>query len=163
MEPVPLSSAPAASALRLTLRASRRLAALLLLVHGGALTLTFTLPLSRLFMLLLAVAISVSLVWSLGAARLKRRAIVELMWDTMGEWMLRDAAGGEMQARLLPGAYVHPQWVILNFVPVGQRWRWYRHGRRRTVILLNDMLDADSLRRLRVRLLAAPHTPPEPE
>lgn len=159
MEPVSLSSAPAPSVLRLTLRVSRRLTALLLLAHGGALALTFTLPLSRPHILLLSAAISVSLVWSLSAAMLKRRAIVELIWDAMGEWTLRDASGSEIQARLLPGAYVHPQWVILNFVPAGQRWHW----RRRTVILLNDMLDADSLRRLRVRLLAAPHTPPEPE
>ncbi|MDO9371989.1 MAG: hypothetical protein Q7U07_05295 [Gammaproteobacteria bacterium] len=161
MEPASLSSVPAPSALRLTLRASRRLAALLLLVHAGALTLTFTLPLVPAIMVLLAVAISASLVWSLSAALLKRRAIVELIWDAMGEWTLRDASGSEIQARLLPGAYVHPQWVILNFVPAGQRCRWHR--RRHTVILLNDMLDADSLRRLRVRLLAAPHTPPEPE
>lgn len=161
MEPVSLSSVGEPAVLRLSLRASSRLAALLFLVHAGALTLMFTLPLAPAIMLLLAGAISVSLVWSLGAALLKRRAIVELIWDAMGEWTLRDAAGGELQARLVPGAYVHPQLVILSFVPVGQRRRW--HGRRHTVILLNDMLDAGSLRRLRVRLLAAPHTSPEPE
>lgn len=161
MDQTLLSSAPTANTLRLVLLPSYRLAALLLLVHAGALTLTFTLPLVPAIMLLLAGAVSVSLVWSLGGALLKRRAIVELIWDAMGEWTLRDAAGGEIQAHLLPGGYVHPQLVILNFVPVGQRRRW--HWRRHTVVLLNDMLDADSLRRLRVQLLAAPHTSSEQE
>ena len=108
-------------------------------------------------MILLVVAIIVSMGWSLTAAMLKRCPIVELIWDTMDEWTLRDAQGGEMQARLLPGAYVHPWLVILNFVPVVQRR--HRH-RRRTVILLSDMIDANSLRHLRVRLLAAPRTSP---
>ncbi|MDA1107261.1 MAG: hypothetical protein O2845_02530 [Proteobacteria bacterium] len=132
---------------------------LLVLIHAGALTLTFLLPLAQEVMLLLAGLISASLMWSLSNVLLKRGAILELVWDALGEWILHDAAGSEIQARLLPGAYVHPQWVILNFVPVAQRWPWRRY----TVILLGDMLDADSLRRLRVRLLAAPHTPPEPE
>lgn len=157
MEPVPLSSTAASAALRLVLRPSYRLVLFLVLIHAGALALTLTLPVAPVVTLMVWVALVTSLGWSLSAAWLKWHAITELTGDAAGEWTLRDATGAEVRARLAPGSYVHPQLVVLNFVPAG--WRW----RRRTVILLSDMLDAASFRRLRVRLLAGPDMSPEQE
>ena len=126
-------------------------------MHAGALLLILMLPLHWAVMLTLGLVVSASLVWSLGVARLKWGAIAELIEETAGEWTLCDAAGDAVTARLLPGSYLHPQLVVLNFACTGRRWG------RRSVVILGDMLDGDSFRHLRVRLLAVSHTPPEPE
>lgn len=130
---------------------------LLVLIHAGALALTFLLPLSWAVVLLLWLMISVSLGWSLSRALLKRGAIVELIEEVAGEWTLCDAAGNTMMVRLLPGNYVHSQLVVLNFAHLDKGWRRHR------VVILGDMLNADSFRHLRVRLFAVSHRPPEPE
>ena len=147
----------ASAALRLTLRPSRHLFGLLLLMHAGALLLILMLPLHWAVMLTLGLVVSASLVWSLGVASLKWGAIAELIEETAGEWTLCDAAGDAVTARLLPGSHLHQQLVVLNFACTGRRWG------RRSVVILGDMLDGDSFRHLRVRLLAVSHTPPEPE
>lgn len=130
---------------------------LLVLIHAGALGLTFILPLPWVVVLVLWLMIIGSLGWSLGRALFKWGAVVELIEAAAGEWTLCDAAGNIMIARLLPGSYLHSQLVVLNFVRNGERWRRYR------VVVLGDMLDVDSFRHLRVRLLAVSHRPPEPE
>jgi len=149
--------ASASAALRFTLRPSRRLVVVLILIHAGALVLALMLPLPWPVMLVLWLATLTSLGWSLGVALLKQGAIVELIEEVAEEWALRDSAGNVVVTRLLPGCYLHPQLVVLNFARNGERWR------RRRVVILADMLDADSFRRLRVRLLAAPRTPLAPE
>lgn len=128
---------------------------LLVLMHAGALGLTFMLPLP--WAVALWLMIVASLGWSLSRALLKRGAIVELIEEVAGEWTLCDAAGNTMGVRLLPGSYLHPQLVVLNFARLDKRWRRYR------VVILGDMLNADSFRHLRVRLRAVSHRPPEPE
>ncbi len=149
--------APASAALRFTLRPSRRLVILLMLAHAGALVLVLMLPLPWPAMLVLWLATLVSMGWSISIAFLRRSAIVELIHEAEGEWALRDAAGNAMMGRLLPGSYLHPQLVVLNFARNGERWRLRR------VVILADMLDADSFRRLRVWLLAGSHSPLAPE
>lgn len=130
---------------------------LLVLIHAGALGLTFLLPLPWAVVLLLWLMMIVSLGWSLSRALLKWGAIVELIEEVAGEWTLCDAAGNAMRVHLLPGSYVHSQLVVLNFARLDKGWRRYR------VVVLGDMLNADSFRHLRVRLLAVTHRPPEPE
>ena len=60
-----------------------------------------------------------------------------------GRWRLRDGKGGTRPARLT-GGYAHPLIVILNFRP--------DDAPRRSLALLPDAADAESLRRLRVLL-----------
>lgn len=62
-----------------------------------------------------------------------------------GSWALQTADGRNHPAWLLESSYVHPRLVILNFALGGLA--------RRSVVLLPDSIDADDLRRLRVRLL----------
>lgn len=130
---------------------------LLVLLHAGALALTFLLPLPWIVVLVLWLMIVGSLGWSLGRALLKWGAVAELIEEVAGEWTLRDAAGNTMMTRLLPGSYLHSQLVVLNFARLNKRWRRY------WVVILGDMIDVDSFRHLRVRLFAVSHKPPEPE
>ncbi len=130
---------------------------LLILLHVGALALTFLLPLPWIVVLVLWLMIIASLGWSLSRALLKWGAIVELIEEVAGEWTLCDAAGNSMRVHLLPGSYVHSQLVVLNFARLDKRWHRYR------VVILDDMLNTDSFRHLRVRLFAVSHRPPEPE
>lgn len=126
-------------------------------MHAGALGLTFLLSLPWTVLLVLWLMIIASLSWSLGRVLLKWGAIVELIEEVADEWTLCDDAGKTMVARLLPGSYLHSQLVVLNFARLDKRWRRHR------VVILGDMLNADSFRHLRVRLLAVPHKFPEPE
>lgn len=59
------------------------------------------------------------------------------------EWRLLTGAGEALELRLEPNAFVHPLLLVLSFAAA---------GRRLCVLLLPDNTDADTLRRLRVRL-----------
>lgn len=143
-----MTSADLTAPLRMELRRSLRLAVLLLLLHGGALLLAMLVPLVWWAKSLLVAAIVASFIETFITYALLRgkRAIRELVSYSDGRWSLRRTTGEEFTARLLPGAYVHPQLIILTFQRDEERWR------RSTVVLLRDTLDATSLRRLRMRL-----------
>ncbi len=132
--------------LHLELRPSRLLQALLLAVHGGALVAALFVPLPWPLRLLVALALLVSLRYSVArwASLSARRAVVALLRDELGEWHATLAGGGELSLRLLPDSYVSGWLVVLNF----------SGGTRRAlpVVILPDMLDRESLRRLRARL-----------
>lgn len=141
--------------LRLEPHRSLWLAGLLLSAHAGAFVLVFFLPLPVWAKLLIACIISISLYTTLNTYALLRgrRAIVSALCDSDNEWALRNAAGHEFCARLLPGSYVNSALVILNF-SAGSRWRCC------SMVLMPDSLDAATLRRLRVRLLHPPAQDP---
>jgi toxin CptA len=116
-------------------------------MHGGALLLIPPLKLPAWLALLLSTAVVVSLTYTLTTHALlsSRRAIVQLIWDAEGKWTLLTLKGERLEAQLLPITYLHPRLVILNF-RLGKPWE------RRAVMLLPDSVDADTFRRLRVRL-----------
>jgi toxin CptA len=142
--------------LRLEPRRSLWLASLLLIAHAGAFVLVIVVPLPYGVKILLAGLIGISLTISLRNYALQRgrRAIVSAVWDSDNQWTLRNTAGREFEANLLPGSYVNAALVILNF-SAGSRWRFY------SMVLMPDSLDAITLRRLRVRLLHPPARDPQ--
>ena len=80
-----------------------------------------------------------------------------MIWDSDNDWSLHAASGEQLAVRLLPGSYVHPLLVILNFEleapplgtsPSGQLF----NTRRRSIVLAKDSADATTLRQLRARL-----------
>lgn len=134
--------------LRLELHPSLWLAGLLLFVHGGALVLLAFLPIPRWVTLLLVCAVAASFVATLTFHALLggRRAVVQLLWNTEGDWTLITVAGKALEARLLPGSYVMPYLTVLKFKVEGRRLP-------RFVVLTGDALDVEGFRCLRVRLL----------
>ena len=74
------------------------------------------------------------------------RAIVRLLWNSDGTWLLEDAEGRKSQAALLPNSYVHARLMVLNF-KLGT-------GMKRSRVLLGDEADVELLRRLRARLMS---------
>ncbi|MCY4211674.1 MAG: hypothetical protein OXD47_07855 [Gammaproteobacteria bacterium] len=67
-----------------------------------------------------------------------------LQLDRHERWLLLQAGQEAVELRLLPGALVHPRVVVLCFREPD--------GRTRSCVLTHDNLDAQTLRRLRVRL-----------
>lgn len=139
-----MSSSAYAAPLRLELRRSRRLALYLLAVHAGALALIPALPLAAPAAWLLAGLVLLCLLRSYAGRVLMRGGhdVVALVWERDGAWRLLERGGREPVCRLRPDSYVHPLLTVLNFT--GER--------RGAVVLLPDSLDADTFRRLRVRL-----------
>jgi Membrane-bound toxin component of toxin-antitoxin system len=136
-----------ATPLRLEPGVSRRLGGFLMLSHGAALA---VLPFCGLPPLpVAAIALGVVLSW----LRTRRRevlrrdpdAIHALVWEEGNRVRLTLRSGQETGATLRPFVYMQPRLVILHFR------RDDGHAAR--LVLLPDMLDADSFRRLRVRLL----------
>ena len=70
-------------------------------------------------------------------------SIDEFTCEEGGAWMLLTRGGTLHKAQLLPSTYIHPALVVLNF-STGKN--------RRSVVILPDRMDAEALRRLRVRL-----------
>ncbi len=68
----------------------------------------------------------------------------QVILDSENRWWLRMREAGDRRLGLLPGSFVHPWMIILRFVDEA--------AKRYTLILCDDNLDADTLRRLRVRL-----------
>ncbi|MBO8085729.1 MAG: hypothetical protein J7D61_06800 [Marichromatium sp.] len=126
-------------------RRSSRLLLWILLVHTLAVAVALALPLGHwrwaLAALILLGAgfalldrVHARLPWSIVAAR----------WEADGGWRLWLRDGRELNARLSAASFVAPRLVVLH-------WRVGRL-RRRSLVLFVDALDADTLRRLRVRL-----------
>jgi hypothetical protein len=126
---------------------SRRLGGLLALSHGAALA---VLPFSGLPPLpAAALALSVVLSWLRSHRRdvLRRDpdAIASLIWESGNRCRLLLRSGEEIGAVLRPFGFLQPWLVILHF----RR----DDGRAARLVLLPDMLDRETFRRLRVRLL----------
>jgi hypothetical protein len=71
--------------------------------------------------------------------------VLNALWDENGDWFLFDSRERQHTAELLCGGFVSAPLVILSF-------RLDRPWRRRHLLLTWDSLDADLLRKLRVRL-----------
>jgi hypothetical protein len=136
-----------ATPLRLEPGVSRRLGGFLALSHGAALA---VLPFSGLPNLpVAALALGVVLSW----LRCRRRdvlradpeAIASLVWEAGNRWRLRLHSGTETGAALRPFVFMQPWLVILHF----RR----DDGRPARLVLLPDMLERETFRRLRVRLM----------
>ncbi len=140
-----MSSTGYATPLNLELRPSWRLSAFLVISHTGALTALLMTSLPWWAVIGISVITAVSLVRLLARFALLTdpRAIEQLEWPAGNEWRLYRHDSTVETGVLVPGAYLHPWLVVLAF-RVG---RWRRH-----VVILPDMLDAETFRRLRVRL-----------
>ena len=94
----------------------------------------------------LGVALAGSLVWHWLDTVLRRLpgSVRSFTWLTGSDCRLQPVRGPARRVRLSGAAFVQPWLVILGY----RAGRW----RRRYLLLLPDMLDADTLRRLRVRL-----------
>ena len=143
-----MSSSAYATPLVLEPRPSRQLLSLALLVHAGALALLPVLAAIPWPLRLLLAGLVVGSLWfELGRLGWRRdaRRIRRLSWGADNDWRLELANGEELDARLLPSSFVHPRLVVLHLRVEGRRPA-------RTLALMPDSLDAQSLRRLRVRL-----------
>ena len=132
------------SPLRIKLHSSRILGSFIIASHCGALVLSLvSAPLWA------GILISAGIIYSL-VNSLKRHgllgdqtAISDLVWDDNNEWLVTTRGGEEQHAQLLLPVYLHTRIVILNF---------RIHNRRRPLVILPDVLDRESFRKLRVRL-----------
>lgn len=141
-----MSSNQSEPPLHLEPRSSRRLALALLLIHGAAMVAVVNLVLPPWGLAALAGSVIVSLYYTVNTHVLgrSRSAVCSLLWDSSGQWTLVSCGGERWDARLLPGSYIHPRLLVLNFATV-QRGH-------RAVVLLPDSLDPRTYRRLLVRL-----------
>jgi len=126
------------------LRPSWWLASYLGLVHGIAAAGVMATPLAFHMETPLLLLLTVSLVHALRRVLLRSpRAVVALTCDRDGAWLLELGDGQVLGAELRPGALIHPRLMILSF-------RGSQSGL--NVVLTGDNVDADQVRRLRVRL-----------
>ena len=73
----------------------------------------------------------------------EERYAVRLVWDELGQWRLWLTDGSEWDVHLEGDSFVSPEVMILNFSSGQRRFHW---------VVLSDVLDGDTRRRLRVRL-----------
>lgn len=136
------SSKKYAAPLRLEPRFSMRLAVFLALASAGALLLPWLalLPAGwRVVIFLLAFALA----WPGWRDAFGGRRITLAVWDELGVWQLELADGTTAEAELEGGSFVTPAVMVLGF----------RSGEgRHSLVVLADTLDAETRRRLRVRL-----------
>jgi hypothetical protein len=141
-----MSSPAYALPLRLERQPSRYLMSTVIVVHGAALLVLLPLPLPWWIKVPLAAGIVAQWIgaWRNHVTLTAPAAVKTLVWLAENRWELFCADGASCEARLLPGAYVHPFLVILRFMT--------EDNRRCAVILPPGSLHADYHRRLRVRL-----------
>ena len=132
--------------LRLTPYYSVRLAAYLFTIHAVALLVVFTLVSPWWLVVGLSTAILFSLLRSNRRYLQYRgyRVIRSAEINGQDEWRLQQTNGDEVRAELQSSSYIHPKLSVLNFRS--------EQGKRYSLILLPDGIDAESFRRLRVRL-----------
>lgn len=161
-----MSSLGYATPLRLERRVSRHLLAGIGLTHGGAAILVWLLPLDTPLCAAMSLLIVAAGLWAVREQCWGGRAVVGLSWEQGGHWRLERRDGRVETARLLPGSYLQPQLAVLRFVVDAAQVREVKSagerplpGRmldwvagRRAIVLLPDGVDAESFRRLRVRM-----------
>jgi len=144
-----MSHAAYASPLVLEPGVSRYLILYLVVIHCLALVVVVA-PLNIPFTLrlALAVAIMISFIWQWRRTRENDPArIHRLVWEADDDWTLWCNDSTELVGQLRPDSYESTLLVILRLQ--------LEQGGRRTLVLLPDMLDQQSFRRLRVRLRQA--------
>lgn len=144
-EQQPVPEKPSSS-LFMRLGPSRQLALLLGAAHLGAIPCVFAsdLPLFIQGVVGLGIVLAGFRCIALHGTRRSLRAIVLLSWDRGGQWRMLQRDGRVLDARLAQGAYAHPRLLVLPFR--------CHSGRRLCVLIAPDTMEADGLRRLRVRL-----------
>lgn len=150
-----MSSPKSAPPLKVDLRPSRWLAGLILFAHGGALAVLVPLSLPVWALGPLVGVITGSLVYTLKTHAMLRGPLTirRVVWDSDNDWLLHAASGEQLAVRLLPGSYVHPLLVILNFeLETAPQRGGLLNARRRSIVLAKDSADATTLRQLRARL-----------
>lgn len=143
-----MSSNNFAATIDLNLRASHRAHRYLFALHLLPLALVvFAMP-PGWPMTLLAGAFGLSWLWLRrhAAFGFGPEALVRLVWQADGQWLVIDSAGRKSEAELLGHSCVHSLLMVLNFR--------LKSGERRTRVVLGDELGADPLRRLRARLMS---------
>jgi len=132
-----------ATPLQFEIGPSRSMLAWLLLVHTAALPVVMLLPWPWPARLALAAVVMLSLAWQwrLRLSPHYPHAVRSVRWEAGGDCILGLASGEQLHAHLASHAFVMPWLVILYF-----------HGRPRQLVLLPDMLAAQTFRQLRVRL-----------
>ena len=144
-----MSHAAYASPLVLEPGVSRYLIFYLIVIHSLALAVVAApLNLPAIFRFALAVVIVISFVWQWRRTRLNDPArIYRLVWEADDDWTLWCNDSSELVGQLRPESYESTWLVILRLQ--------FQQGGRRTIVILPDMLDRQSFRRLRVRLRQA--------
>jgi toxin CptA len=152
-----LSHKKYASPLRLELKVSRTLLAIVVAVHLGAIAMLAISVMSLAVKLLLLSVILGSFFLSVS---IHRNALMPaffrklfpdikcIVWDNNDQWILMTEAGGELRGQLLTSSFVHPQFTAVNLKLAGMPW----YKRYRSFVFMQDNLDAETFRRLRVRL-----------
>jgi len=115
-------------------------------IHGLALAVVAApLNMPAVFRVALAVVIVISFIWQWRRTRLNNPArIYRLMWEVDDDWTLWCNDSSEIVGQLRPESY-ESTWLVILRLQLQQ-------GGRRTIVILPDMLDRQSFRRLRVRL-----------
>jgi hypothetical protein len=141
-----VSSKTSEPPLRLEPRSSRQLALALLLVHAAAMTAVVNLALPAWMIMGLAGTVVMSLYITFNTQVLGRGrfALCSLVWEVDGDWTVISADGTEHKAWLRPSSVAYAWLVILNLVVQGEG--------NRSLVLMQDSLDARTFRRLLVRL-----------
>ncbi len=142
-----MSSTAFAHPFRIDLGPSRRLLLFFVVAYTGACLCVVgaALPLLVVWATIVTAAVDFARVAVVHARRRHRRSVASLVWATPEEWRVIRRGGQEQAARLYRGSYVSPLLVVLLLGPPQALGRW-------PVIIVPDMLDPDTFRRLRVLL-----------
>ncbi len=147
----PVVPMPHADARPMTIRLSpsRQLMLALTMLHLGALVCAFASDVAAIVQWPLALWVVMAAYRHIALHAIARstRSIVVIAWDGRDRWRLVQRDGRVLDAVLERGAYAHPALMALPFRT--------RHGRRLRVLIVPDMVDAKSLRRLRAGLRCA--------
>lgn len=129
------------------LQSSRLTRYFLILVHALSFIVLFSLPLAPGWKYGLSVLCLLNLVdsWRQYVCLKGRKAVIQLSQRHAHFWQLETAEGERFLARLAGESICTPWLVVLNF---RQPKQWFATS----VVIPRDAMDADSFRRLRVRL-----------
>jgi len=135
-----------APALRVELRPSRKLAAIVVVAHlvAAAILIPVSLPSAMIFGLMLLWVFSLLHCLRRAGLASSPRRIVGLEFQDDEHLAFRTADGCWHPSRLLGTSYVTPALTVLN---LGSGWMAARH-----VVILDDSVDPETFRALRVRL-----------
>lgn len=147
---------PAAAAGEFPLAPSWRLAAILVLGHGGVAAIVLWLEISFAWRIALIALLIVSLIHELRttALRLGANAVNTLRIAADNTFSVQTRRGDWRTCEVLGSTYVTAFLTVLNLRLAGQR-------RMRSVVLMSDSMAADDFRRLRVWLRWRPPVKPD--
>ena len=155
-----MSLKKSAPPLHIELTRSRQLLVLLLVIHLGAVVLTFYFDSSWAFKLVIVVSLLASMIVSLHKIGwlkfvpkdswwlLRWQYVPLLVWQSDNAWQISTGAGRRVSAYLLPTSTCYATFVALNFRIENELW-W---NRRISIVIFPDAIDKEVFRQLRVRL-----------